>query len=84
METINFNLPFYGCLLDFFKNCLSNPLLWKFSEIENFVCKYYGTNKTEDNFYNRMAFLYDCFYNNKEEFKNEVKKIKEFTEWQLF
>ena len=84
METINYNLGFTDCLLVFFKNCFSNPLLAGLSEIENFVCKYYGVKKTQNAFYEKMAFLCDSFYGNKIEFENEIRKIKVFTEWQLF
>lgn len=84
MEAVNFNLSFFDCLADFFLNCLSNSLNWNFSEIENFICKYYNIKKTDEQFYDRMAYLYSCFYENREEFKNEVQKIKEFATWITF
>lgn len=75
---------FSNSLEEIFKNCLVKPLNDNMGIIEGFICVYYGINKKENEFYNKMGFLYDSFYNNKKEFEKEISKIKVFTEWQLF
>ena len=77
MEDI-FNLDFHSCLIEFFRDTLKyeNAFQDALNKIEKQIMVYYNI-KVKD-LIKIMSYLYSLYYENKEEFKKEVQKIKDF------
>jgi len=75
-----FKLDFHSCLIEFFRDTLKykneNAFQDALNKIEKQIMLYYNI-KVKD-LIKIMSYLYSLYYENKEEFKKEVQKIKDF------
>ena len=80
-----FNLNFNSCLIEFFRDCIKykkNAFQSALYKIEKQIMLYYKIKEVKEHIY-KMSYLYSLYYEDKEEFKREVKKIKDFIKSRL-
>lgn len=74
-----FNLNFNSCLIEFFRDCIKykkNAFQSALNKIEKQIMLYYKIQAKD--LLKIMSYLYSLYYEDKEEFKREVTKIKDF------